>query len=177
MGLKKSEFTADTTIPAGSTFDFVINGQNFKITIEDLISYLGVTGSLSQDGAVSGAPVLDLSSAPDYLIRNLEEGEGISVSVSPENGITIELSNPDVWKPVAQKFSSSGTINDDTTLAISNGTNTLIMPTVYDLILDVKAASGTVTLDPGVNTVENGNTVTATVDRRFYLDGTVWLEL
>ena len=36
MAIKKSNFNADTEIPAGSTFDFVINGQNLKITKEDI---------------------------------------------------------------------------------------------------------------------------------------------
>jgi len=41
MGLKKSKFTADNSVPSGSTFDFVSNGQNFKIT--SLIKYPCIT--------------------------------------------------------------------------------------------------------------------------------------
>lgn len=88
MGLKKSKFAADTAIPAGSTFDFVINGQNFKITKEDLLTALGVTGTIEQEGAVTGTPVLDVDGTA-YKIRNVENGLGIFSSISPENGLEI----------------------------------------------------------------------------------------
>ena len=104
MGLKKSKFTADNSVPSGSTFDFVSNGQNFKITREDLIAALGFTGSLNQDGAVSGVPVLDVSSAPDYLIRNLEAGDGIALSVSPENGLKINVTEGQVAGALGWEF-------------------------------------------------------------------------
>ena len=77
-----------------------------------------------------------------------------------------------------QVFISSDTIDDDTDLAMSTGTNTLIMPTTPTKgILECKSISGTITLDPGTNTVENGNTVSTTVNRRFNLEATVWREL
>ena len=78
---------------------------------------------------------------------------------------------------VVQRFSDTGTINAATELAISTGTHTLVMPDASNRILDIKSVSGTITIDSGSNTVENGNTVTTTQDRSFYLDGTVWLEL
>ena len=174
MGLPKSDFTALTTIEDGSTFDFVINGQNFKITKANLLTALGVTGTLSQTGPVTAVPVLDLTSAPDYLIRNLVAGDNISIAVGPENGIVISTAAEAFNK---QNFSANGTINSETELAISTGTNTLIMPTTHIGVLEVKSISGTVTLDPGSNTIENGNTVSTTANRRFNLDGTVWIEL
>jgi hypothetical protein len=76
-----------------------------------------------------------------------------------------------------QAFSGGGTIDPTTDLVINTGNNTLIMPLTYNRILDIKSISGTATLDPGTNTFESGNTVTATVNRRMYLDGTVWIEL
>ena len=78
---------------------------------------------------------------------------------------------------VVQRFSATGTIIATTELAISTGTHTLIMPDASNRILDIKSVSGTITLDSGSNTVENSSTITTTVSRRFYLDGTVWLEL
>lgn len=85
---KKSNFVADTAIPDGSTLDFVVNGQNFKITKANFLAALGVTGTLSQAGPVTGTPVLD-SSGTDYLVRNLESLDGISLAVSAENGLSI----------------------------------------------------------------------------------------
>ncbi len=76
-----------------------------------------------------------------------------------------------------QNFDGDGTIASTTTLAISTGANTLIMPEGHVGILEIKSTLGTVTLDPGGNTIENGNEVTLTVNRRFNLDGTVWLEI
>ena len=90
MAIKKSEFNADTEIPDGSTLDFVINGQNLKITKANFLAALGVTGTLSQVGAVTGTPVLD-GTGTDYLIRNLEAGDGVVIGTSPENGITISV--------------------------------------------------------------------------------------
>lgn len=76
-----------------------------------------------------------------------------------------------------QNFDSDGTIASTTTLAVSRGDNTLLMPPGHVGILEIKSALDTVTLDPGSNTVENGNAVTETVNRRFNLDDGVWLEL
>jgi len=175
MGTKKSNFVATSAVDDASTFDFVINGENKKISKANLLAALGVTGTLSQDGAVTGTPVLDVSGAPDYVIRNLEAGAGILLSVSPENGITIALSG-DTF--VTQDLATAGTINPDVNLVRSTGTHTLVLPTAPTKgILEVKSVSGTITLNPGANTVENGNTVATTTNRRFNLSGTVWLEL
>jgi len=88
-GIKKSRFPAQTSIPAGATFDFVINGTNIKITKEDLLAALGVTGTIVQQGAVTGTPVLNTQGSVNN-IRNLENGFGVKASLSPENGITLD---------------------------------------------------------------------------------------
>ena len=87
-GVKQSDFTAQTNIISGSYLGFFANGYNYKITYDDFLSGLGVTGSIAQDGAVTGVPVLDVQGTVNY-IRNLEEGSGVSINVSPENGIEI----------------------------------------------------------------------------------------
>jgi hypothetical protein len=87
-GVKQSDFTAQTTILAGSYLGFFANGYNYKITYANFLSGLGVTGSIAQDGAVTGTPVLDIQGTVNY-IRNLEDGSGIVINVSAENGITI----------------------------------------------------------------------------------------
>ena len=76
-----------------------------------------------------------------------------------------------------QRFTTGGTIKSATDLVISTGTHTLVMPDSHAGILEIKSISGTATLDPGTNTFESGNTVTATVNRRLFLDVTVWIEL
>jgi hypothetical protein len=89
---KKSNFTALTTVPDSTTLDFVYEGQNYKITKADFFTAMGALGTLTQEGAVTGTPVLDVTSPPDYPIRNLESGAGILTSLSPDNGITIKHS-------------------------------------------------------------------------------------
>ena len=81
-----------------------------------------------------------------------------------------------------QSFTSSGSIDDDTNLAVSDGTNTLTMPlTPTKGVLETKSKSGTATLDAGSNTFESTGTstetVTNTVNREWNLDGSVWIEL
>jgi hypothetical protein len=87
-GVRQSDFEALTSITPGSYFGFFYNGYNYKITYANFISGLGVTGTIVQDGAVTGTPVLDVSGTVNN-IRNLENGSGIACSVSVENGITV----------------------------------------------------------------------------------------
>jgi hypothetical protein len=87
-GVKQSEFTAQTSILSGSYLGFFVNGYNYKITYDNFLSGLGVTGTIQQDGAVTGTPVLDIQGT-DNFIRNLEDGAGIVTNVSAENGIEI----------------------------------------------------------------------------------------
>lgn len=101
-GRKKSNFPASTTIPSGSTFDFVSGNTNFKITIENLIGDLGVTGSIEQAGAVTGVPVLDVDGSVNK-IRNLENGGGINIAVSPENGITLTSTAGGIFDSITEE--------------------------------------------------------------------------
>ena len=87
-GVRQSQFIEETSVPAGSSLGFFNNGYNYQITYDNFLSGLGVTGTIVQDGAVTGVPVLDVQGTVNN-IRNLEAGAGISISVSPENGIGI----------------------------------------------------------------------------------------
>lgn len=87
-GVKQSDFTAQASIPSGSFLGFFANGYNYKISYTNFISGLGVTGTIVQDGAVTGTPVLDVQGTVNN-IRNLEDGPGIVTNVSAENGIEI----------------------------------------------------------------------------------------
>lgn len=87
-GVRQSDFEALTSITSGSYLGFFYNGYNYKITYANFLSGLGVTGTIVQDGAVTGTPVLDVSGTVNN-IRNLENGTGIACSVSAQNGITV----------------------------------------------------------------------------------------
>ena len=90
MAIKKSKFVGTTVVDEASTFDFVIDGTNLKISKADLINALGMTGSIEQVGPNTATPVLDISGGADKGIRNLENGSGVKASISPQNGITLE---------------------------------------------------------------------------------------
>lgn len=89
QGRKKSNFIEVNSVPAGAYMDVFFSGVNRKISYDNFLSGLGVTGTIEQDGSVTGVAVLDTQGTVNY-IRNLEAGNGISLSVSPENGIEIE---------------------------------------------------------------------------------------
>lgn len=88
-GVRQSQFIEQTSMVAGSSLGFFANGYNYQITYDNFLSGLGVTGTIVQDGDVTGVPVLDVQGTVNN-IRNLEEGPGVSINVSPSNGITIE---------------------------------------------------------------------------------------
>lgn len=87
-GVKQSDFTQQNSILSGSYLGFFANGYNYKISYSNFLSGLGVTGTIVQDGAVTGTPVLDVQGTVNN-IRNIEDGSGIVTNVSAENGITI----------------------------------------------------------------------------------------
>ena len=87
-GRKKSEFIAKDTVQAGGYLDYVVNGTNHKISYDNFVANLGVTGSIVQEGAVTGTAILDVDGTINQ-IRNLESGSGIVTSVSAENGAKI----------------------------------------------------------------------------------------
>jgi hypothetical protein len=131
-GVRQSDFEALTTITPGSYFGFFYNGYNYKITYANFISGLGVTGTIVQDGDVTGTPVLDVSGTVNN-IRNLENGTGIACSVSAENGIT-----------VAHNF----TVNATGSPLMLN--TTALSPTFVSLVagtgITLTAASSTITI-------------------------------
>lgn len=86
---KISKFQAQTSLPSDAQFTYISNNVNYRITLANFQASLGVTGTIEQDGAVTGTPILDKAGSVNN-IRNLEDGPGIRTSVSPENGATIE---------------------------------------------------------------------------------------
>ena len=90
-GIKKSKFIAKTVIPSDATFDFVSNGENFKITIADFLTALNVTGSIVQVGDALDQPVLDIQGSVNG-IRNLRAGTGVTITQHASG--SIEISSP-----------------------------------------------------------------------------------
>ena len=88
QGRKKSEFVQQSTVLANSYLDYVVNGTNYKISYDNFVSGLGVTGTIVQEGAVTGAPILDVDGTINN-IRNIEDGPGISANISAENGVVL----------------------------------------------------------------------------------------
>jgi hypothetical protein len=131
-GVRQSQFIEETSVPAGSSLGFFNAGYNYQITYANFLSGLGVTGSIVQDGNVTGTPVLDVSGTVNN-IRNLENGAGIACSVSAENGIT-----------VAHNF----TVNATGSPLMLN--TTALSPTFVSLVagtgITLTAASSTITI-------------------------------
>jgi hypothetical protein len=88
QGRKKSQFVQQNTVLANSYLDYVVNGSNYKISYDNFVANLGVTGSIIQTGAVTGSPVLDVDGSVNK-IRNIENGSGILANVSAQNGIVL----------------------------------------------------------------------------------------
>lgn len=91
VGVRKSQFNAATSISGSATFDFVENRTNKKITYTALLPLLGATGSMAQVGDPTGTPVLDIQGSVNG-IRNLVEGDGISLGITGLNGLEISTS-------------------------------------------------------------------------------------
>lgn len=107
-GVKQSDFTAQTSIISGSFLGFFANGYNYKISYDNFLSGLGVTGTIAQDGAVTGTPVLDIQGV-DNFIRNIEDGAGIVTNISPDNGIEIahNFTVDSTGEPLMQNISAA----------------------------------------------------------------------
>ena len=88
QGRKKSQFVQQNTVLANSYLDYVVNGSNYKISYDNFVANLGVTGSIIQTGAVTGSPVLDVDGAVNK-IRTIENGSGILANISAQNGIVL----------------------------------------------------------------------------------------
>lgn len=86
---KISQFLAQTSIPSDAVLTYISGNTNYKITIADFLTSIGVTGTIVQDGNVLGTPVLNTVGSVNN-IRNIEDGPGIKSAVSAENGIDLE---------------------------------------------------------------------------------------
>lgn len=87
-GIKKSQFTATNTVNDDGTLDYVYNGQNLKITFQDLVKQLDVTGQITQVGDPLGSPVLDKQGTLN-AIRNIKGGFGMKTLIDAQNSVEI----------------------------------------------------------------------------------------
>lgn len=118
-GVKQSDFTQQTSIVSGSYIGFFANGYNYKISYDNFLAGLGVTGTIVQDGAVTGTPVLDKQGNVNN-IRNIENGSGIVANVSAENGI--ELSHNFTVDATGEPIMQNITADSPTLVSIVGGT-------------------------------------------------------
>ncbi len=107
-GVKQSQFVEQTSIIAGSSFGFFAAGYNYQITYDNFLNGLGVTGTISQVGDVTGVAVLDIQGTNNF-IRNLEQGSGISINLNPSGGIGIghNFTTNSVGEPILQNAGSA----------------------------------------------------------------------
>ena len=88
-GRKKSSFIAKTSVTAGGYMDFFVSNTNYKIAYSAFVAGLGVTGTITTLGSASGTPILNISGTVNR-IRNIENGSGITSSVSASEGCEIK---------------------------------------------------------------------------------------
>ena len=87
---KISQFNTQSVLANTDLFALVRNGQNFKVPFSTIKADLGVTGTLSQTGSPLGAPVLEEVAPNTYNVRNMESGNGVLASLSPQNGLMLD---------------------------------------------------------------------------------------
>ena len=171
IGKKESQFTVKTTITDSDLIRMLVPGQNLTISFGDFKSSLGVTGELSQVGDPLGAPILDKTSATQNNIRNLEDGAGVSFSVSAQNGA---IGKWNVAQDSAGVSLTSGLTNKQPVISsLSAGLGISILKTGDEITL-------TNTVDPATG-LSNRIVVTVAADlsgtldptKEYFIDGIV----
>jgi hypothetical protein len=159
---KISTFTGQSILDNSDLFTFVRSGTNYNVSLNDFKTSLGVTGSLSQVGDPLGAPILQKPSATQNNIRNLEDGAGVSFSVSAQNGV---IAKWNVSQDSAGVALTSGLINKQPVISsLSAGQGISITKTGDEITLSN-------TVDPATG-LSNRVVVTQASDLSGTLDGT-----
>jgi hypothetical protein len=189
-GIKQSEFIVQTSVPSGSSLGIFNNGVNYQITYASFLSGLGVTGTIVQDGDVTGTPVLDVQGTVNN-IRNLEDGSGIVCNVSASNGITVAhnftvnaTGSPLMLNTTAASPTFASLVaGTGITLAAASSTITITNSTAADqargqvymqgnATATVIAATGTPVLVAGTWTADLSTNMTCTTAGRITYTGT-----
>jgi hypothetical protein len=158
-GIRQSQFEEQTSIVPGSSFGFFFNGYNYQITYDNFISGLGVTGTIAQDGSVTGVAVLDIQGVNNF-IRNLEEGSGISLNLSPENGI--EIAHNFTIDSVGQTIVQNGGSASPTFVSIEAGTGIAVGTTGTRVVISSTEALSFATVTMAGNSTATTIASTAT---------------
>ena len=162
IGKKESQFTVKTTITDSDLIRMLVPGQNLTISFSDFKTALGVTGSLSQVGDPLGAPILEQTSSTQNNIRNLEDGAGVSFSVSAQNGV---VGKWNIAQDSAGVSLTSGLLNKQPVISsLSAGLGISILKTGNEITL-------TNTVDPATG-LSNRVVVTEAADLAGLLDAT-----
>jgi len=83
-----NEALGKETVKNTDTFALVENGVLYRVTIGNLATSLGLSGALTSIEAGPATPILK-GTAPDYEIRGIYGGPGVSVSVGPQDTIEV----------------------------------------------------------------------------------------
>jgi hypothetical protein len=89
-GKRISQMIENNTITGDALFTFVQDGVNYSITFAELLTLLGATGTMAQEGSVSATPILDVAGSVNN-IRGIEDGPGIQASITPDNGVKLSM--------------------------------------------------------------------------------------
>ena len=164
-GRKISKFVEQDSVLSSDFFTFVRNGQNFKVPFQSLINAVGGIGQLKPAGAPTSTAILQQPSSTFSLIRGIEASQGITATVSPQNGISLKtnfantgngqglLVDPTAAQILVRSLNDGDGIvineEDDGSITISTTTSTVTTKTV--LVTDVDdfpaPVSGVITLD------------------------------
>ena len=108
QGRKKSQFVAKSTVDAGSYMDYFVNGTNYKISYDNFVSGLGVTGSIVTTGSGTGTPVLEIDGTTNK-IRNITDGSGIITAIDAVDGVEIahNFTVDSIGEPIMQTSTAS----------------------------------------------------------------------
>ena len=168
---KISSFNVSTSLNNSDLFTFVLNGTNKNISFSDFKLSLGVTGTLNQVGDPLGAPILDNASPTENNIRNLEDGAGMSFSVSAQNGV---IGKWNIAQDSAGVSLTSGLLNKKPVIAsLSAGLGISIVKTNDEIIL-----SNTVDPATGLSNrvvVTQASDLSGTLDstKQYFIDGII----
>lgn len=158
------------TVNTSDTLPIVTNDTLYRVTVGNLATSLGLTGSITSVGGSSANTILT-GTAPNYQIKKLQGSAGISVTTNAEGGLTVAGQIADAGNSrdgaaiiqnttadtIALRRIKSGNgitvtqqnnniVIDNTQVAVSN--NTIIVNTLNDF---PTAVAGVITLENNRN--------------------------